>query len=114
MERVATEKWDATWTIFPTNHDHVVNIEMDVTISGYNVLAKCAGGVGYYPRLPPISLKGTISATSLSVTQRGKPWGEYSFTTDRIQGTHDHTLCDVLSCQRTYSGANDFKLSRQQ
>ena len=112
---MAAEKWDAAWTITATSDDEVF-IEMDVTRSGYN--AKCPG---YFPRLPPIALYGTISATSLSVTGHGgrqkpgstNPWGDFNFTTDGIVGTHDYKLCDVISCERTYSGANQFKLQRQ-
>jgi len=111
LSLVATENWTATWIITATSDPSVVDIEMQFNRSGFQTVQSC-GGTGYVPDFSPMSLTGTVSGSSLMLTRGSASAGNFTFTTDLMQGTWDNGFC-LAFCQRILCQTNAFKLTRQ-
>jgi hypothetical protein len=89
LKEVGSENRTMTWMITKTSDENVVDVEVRFTVSGRLVVADS----GYTPDVSPAFLKGTISGTRLTLTTGGshlsdsRTIGEFSFTTDTIQGS---------------------------
>jgi hypothetical protein len=111
-EDVGSQDRIMTWIITPTSQESIVNVEVRFSSSNTQVEQYS----GYVPDVSPMFLTGTISGTRLTLENTAnyykEPIGEFSFTTDYIQGTwHDHW--EMLYEQNVYTSTNGLKLDRQ-
>jgi hypothetical protein len=109
---VGSQDRTMTWKITSTSQESVVNVEITFSTSNTQVQM----GSGYVPDVSPMGLKGTISGTRLTLTNTANYYketvGEFTFTTDYIQGTwHDHW--EMLYDQNVYTATNGLKMDKQ-
>ena len=94
-------------------NENKVNITATYTSSNSVQLTTDYLYSGLIPEVQPMYLYGTISSTSLILSNgNGVQFATMSFTTDLMQGTWDQTLCGAY-CQRAYCETNQLKLYRQ-
>jgi hypothetical protein len=111
-EEVGSQDRVMTWIITPTSQESVVNVEVRFSTSN----TQLEPDSGYVPDVSPMFLTGTISGTRLTLENNANYYketvGEFSFTTDYIQGTwHDHW--EMLYEQNVYTNTNGLKMDRQ-
>ena len=116
LEDVGSENRTMTWTITATSDENIVNVKVEFTSSNRQLISDS----GYIPDVSPMSLKGTISGTRLTLTTTSSSStidqigtvSEFSFTTDIITGTwHDHW--NGLYEQEVYTATNGLILAKQ-
>lgn len=114
LEDVATEDRMITWFIENTSENTVL-ITVNFTSSNFEVINENCNPTGYVPDVSPTFLSGSISSTLLTISEYGNKnnvLGEFTFTTDLLQGTWNDSWCAVF-CQQVYTGTNQYKLIRQ-
>jgi hypothetical protein len=114
LKLVATQDRIVTLIITKGTDDNHVNVEYKYTGSNFkNINTNCTFGTGYTPDVSPNFYKGTISSTSLLITDsKNKTIGNFSFTTDLMEGTWNDNWC-IGFCQAVYTDTNQLKLIKQ-
>lgn len=113
LEDVATQKRIVTWLITPID-DNTVGIEVRYTGSSYTITnASCGNSTGYVPDVSPQFYKGTISSSALTIKNTlGDIKGNFSFTTNLMQGNWDDKWC-MAYCQEVYTKNSELKFTKQ-
>jgi hypothetical protein len=113
---VATEERTITWEIEEIDDNNVL-ITINFTNSNFTVTTdQCPNNnTGVVPDVPTDVVQGVISSSGMRVTEfenTSNVLGEFTFTTDLMQGTWDVLYC-IAYCQRVYTLPNEYKLIRQ-
>ena len=108
---VASQSWAVTWVITPGADDNTVNIQMNFGTSNSKVLAGCPD-TGVTPEVSPMFLTGTVSSSALTLKKGTQVVGDFTFTTDNLQGNFDYPWCAAF-CQEEYTQNREFILARQ-
>ena len=113
---VATEERTITWEIEEIDENNVF-ITINFTNSNFTVTTdQCPNNnTGVVPDITTDFVQGEISSSGMTVTEfknTNNVLGEFTFTTDLMQGTWDVLNC-IAYCQRVYTLPNAYKLSRQ-
>ena len=108
---VASQSWNVTWVITPGADDNTVNIQMNFTASNFQNIAGCPD-TGVVPEVSPLFLTGTVSSAALSLKNGSQAAGDFTFTSDNLQGNFDYPWCAAY-CQEEYTQNREFILARQ-
>ena len=111
LQDVATEDREITWEI-ETIDENTVFITVNFTSSNYMIVDASCNPTGYVPDIPPLFLHGSVSSTRLTISEydnESNVFGEFTFTTNLLQGTWDDSWC-IAYCQRVYTATNAYKL----
>jgi hypothetical protein len=114
LDVIGNEDWMVTWEITEiAGRDDSVNVKMTYTRTNFQVTnTNCTDGTGYIPEPSPMFLTAKISSALFKLYYGNDRIGDFSFTTDLMQGTFDYQWC-MLFCQRMYTETNQLKLMRQ-
>ena len=114
LQVIGTEDWMITWEISEiAGSDDSVNVKMTYTRSNFQVTnSECSGSTGYIPEPSPMFLTAKISSALFKLYYGNEKIGDFSFTTDLMEGTFDYQWC-LGFCQRMYTDTNQLKMSRQ-
>ncbi len=114
LQVVGNEDWMVTWVISEIDgRDDSVFVKMTYTRSNFQITnAGCTDGAGYLPEPSPMFLTAKISSALFKLYYGDEKIGDFSFTTDLMQGTFDYQWC-MIFCQRMYTETNQLKMIRQ-
>ncbi len=115
IEDVGTENRTVTFKITGTSQENIVNVEVTYSYSNRQLIS----GSGYIPDVSPMTYKGTVNGTQLTITQSDQgpihqigTVGVFTFTTHQMEGTwHDHW--EGVYEQNVYTQTNTLKLIKQ-
>lgn len=111
LQDVATENRSITWEIENVD-DNTVFITVNFTTSNFEIVNENCNPTGYVPDISLLFLHGSISSSGLTVSEydnESNVLGEFTFTTNLIQGTWVDSWC-IAYCQRVYTATNQYKL----
>jgi len=105
-----TQDWRVTWII--TGSEAAPFVSQTAERSNFIQSPDCSNIAGA-PTGTFTGSYGTVSGTTLTLSNGQNVVGRYTFTTDLIMGTYDNRICTSGLCEGAYSGTNEFKLQRQ-
>ncbi len=107
----ASQTWAVTWIITPGVDENTVNVEMRFAASNSRVIAGCPD-TGVVPEVSPMFFTANVSSSALTLKKGSDVAGQFTFTTDILQGNFDYTWCAIY-CQREYTTNRTMILLRQ-
>ncbi len=108
LEEVGSEERMVTWVVTRGSSENTVRIEQRFTVSSRQLVS----GSGYVPDVSPSFFTGIVSGSRLTVMSGSRIVGEFSFTSDLIQGTWDDSW-SMGYTQRVYTDTNALILNRE-
>ncbi|RPI17463.1 MAG: hypothetical protein EHM58_09100 [Ignavibacteriae bacterium] len=108
----ATAMWTVTWVITAGSNENNISIKMNFSYDDYQHLPTPCNDWGWIPAVSPMFLNGVINGAFLSVYEGTTKIGDFSYTTDNMQGTWYHKDC-IIWCTGERTETNAFKLRRQ-